>query len=113
PGRPVGPWLYAISEHRLKDFFRRQRRSERFNFQRHDLWEMTSSYSYAESLIELVLSALKQLPSKQKLVVELLKLSGFSVREVAARTGMSESAVKVNASRGYETIRKKIGRKKQ
>jgi RNA polymerase sigma-70 factor (ECF subfamily) len=49
------------------------------------------------------------LPGKQRRVIELLKLQELSVREVAARVGMSESAVKVTAFRGYEAIRKMMG----
>jgi RNA polymerase sigma-70 factor (ECF subfamily) len=26
PGRPIGPWLYAICEHRIAEFYRRHRR---------------------------------------------------------------------------------------
>lgn len=26
PGRPIGPWLYAICEHRMAEFYRRHRR---------------------------------------------------------------------------------------
>ena len=56
-----------------------------------------------------VREALADLPEKQRKVIELLKVQGLSVKEVSAHTGMSESAVKVTAFRGYETIRRIFG----
>jgi RNA polymerase sigma-70 factor (ECF subfamily) len=50
-----------------------------------------------------------KLPERQRRIIELLKIQELSVREVAAQTGMSESAVKVAAFRGYEAIRKIFG----
>ncbi len=112
PGRPVGPWLYAICEHRMIDFFRRHRRIARR--------EVTAPERSLEHSDEpqgpvdnhprwRVLEALATLPGRQRHVIELLKLQELSVKEVAARIGMSESAVKVTAFRGYQTIRKMLG----
>ena len=42
-------------------------------------------------------------------IVEGLKLRDESVRELSARLGMSESAVKVTAHRGYQALKKLLG----
>jgi len=39
-------------------------------------------------------------------VIEALKFQDQSVREVAGRLSMSESAVKVTAHRGYQTLKR-------
>ncbi len=59
--------------------------------------------------MELVHAALKALPSRQRDVVEGMKLRDESVRDVAERLGMSESAVKVTAHRGYQALKKILG----
>jgi RNA polymerase sigma-70 factor, ECF subfamily len=108
PGRPVGPWLYAICEHRMSDFQRRRRRIERVEVPGAEA-PATMVTEPSASPPHSVMEALGSLPGRQRRVIELLKLQELSVREVAARIGMSESAVKVAAFRGYEAIRRMIG----
>lgn len=111
-GRPISPWLYAICEHRMAEFFRRHRRIERVEISA----ELQSVETADESILEeeggvgaLVYEALTRLPSKQRVIIEALKVQDLSVKEVAMQTGMSESAVKIAAFRGYEAIRKMLG----
>lgn len=115
PERPVGPWLYAIGEHRLAEFFRRYRRIERvevsWSFSASEIAERSPPET--EGLGALVHEALMSLPRKQRLIIEFLKLRDLSVKEVARHTGMSESAVKITAFRGYEAIRKQLGFKRR
>ncbi|MNC99779.1 RNA polymerase sigma factor [compost metagenome] len=59
--------------------------------------------------IDKVRAALAALPARQRDVVEGLKLRDESVKELAARLGMSESAIKVTAHRGYQALRKLLG----
>jgi RNA polymerase sigma-70 factor, ECF subfamily len=115
-GRPIGPWLYAICEHRLVEFFRRYRRIER-NEISSGLQAIDAAdepvQQQDEGLGTLVYEALMKLPHRQRVIIEFLKLQDLSVRDVAMQTGMSESAVKVTAFRGYEAIRKMLGRKRK
>lgn len=112
PGRPVGPWLYTICEHRMIDFHRQRRRIERVEVPTSDELPAVADEPAPESS-PVVLEALGRLPGKQRRVIELLKLQDLSVREVAVRVGMSESAVKVTAFRGYQTIRRMVGVKRK
>lgn len=112
PGRPVGPWLYTICEHRMTDFHRRRSRIERVEVPGSEAMVAVAEEPVRESS-PVVLEALGRLPGKQRRVIELLKLQDLSVREVAARVGMSESAVKVTAFRGYQRIRRMVGAKRR
>jgi len=110
PGRPIGPWLYAICQHRMTEFYRRHRRIEAIEVST-DLPESAAtdeSQPEAEGLGALVREALMKLPRKQRLIIEGLKLQDLSVKELAVQAGMSESAVKVTAFRGYQNIRKML-----
>ncbi|MBI2605070.1 MAG: sigma-70 family RNA polymerase sigma factor [Deltaproteobacteria bacterium] len=108
-GRPVGPWLYAICEHRMTDFYRKRRRLEKIESPVSgdiERFAKTAEQNTGMEKGEQVRSLLEHLPEKQRKVIELLKIHDLSVKEVSARTGMSESAVKVTAFRGYEAIRR-------
>ena len=54
-------------------------------------------------------AAVAALPARQREVIEALKLKDQSVREVAGRLKMSESAVKVTAHRGYRVLKRLLG----
>lgn len=106
PGRPLGPWLYAICEHRTSDHFRRHRRTVSREVALIEAEALSEPPCERGSPFQ---SALAKLPEKQRRVIELLKVKDLSVKEVAAETGMSESAVKVTAFRGYEAMRRLFG----
>src|SRR5687768_1038616 len=57
------------------------------------------------------LDALAQLPEQQREAVVLTKLEGKSVAEAAEIAGTTVGAMKVRAHRGYEALRKLLGRK--
>jgi RNA polymerase sigma-70 factor, ECF subfamily len=57
------------------------------------------------------LDALAQLPEQQREAVVLTKLEGKSVAEAAEIAGTTVGAMKVRAHRGYEALRKLLGRR--
>jgi RNA polymerase sigma-70 factor, ECF subfamily len=57
------------------------------------------------------LDALAQLPTQQREAVVLTKLDGKTVAEAAEIAGTTVGAMKVRAHRGYEALRKLLGRK--
>jgi RNA polymerase sigma-70 factor, ECF subfamily len=81
-GRPIGPWLYAICEHRMAEFFRRYRRVERVEISSdlHAIEITDQSLPQAEGLGALVCEALMKLPSRQRVIIEFLKLQDLSVK---------------------------------
>ena len=56
-----------------------------------------------------ILSKKNELPARQREIVHSLKIREESVKSVSQRLGMSESAVKVAAHRGYRTLRRLLG----
>lgn len=115
PGRPVGPWAYAICSHRITDFYRRHRRVERVKSSLPQELAPPAPSPEEDSghLRQLLGQMLSLLPEKQRKIVSMLKTQDLSVREVASQMGMTESAVKVSAFRAYETIRRALGVTKQ
>ena len=115
PERAFGPWMYAIARHRLIDFVAKRRRRSETELLGDERWEDARSVS-DERAVEpsgpslFVQRALALLSQKQREIIQLLKLEGWSVAEIAAKTGLSEGAVKVTAHRGYQKIRKLIVR---
>jgi len=113
PGRPVGPWLYSICNNRMVDFYRRKRLIQRVESGL-DVTDQTvvEMRQHDRSTNGNALDALNKLPERQRRIIGMLKICGFSVKEVATHTGMSESSVKITAFRGYEAIRKLLGIKR-
>ncbi len=112
PARPFAPWFYAIAAHRVVDVYRRERRVSTREQAGDELPEPLSrpAVERATSVdMDLVRAALASLPARQREIVEGLKLRDESVRDLAGRLDMSESAVKVAAHRGYQALRKLLG----
>lgn len=85
------------------DYVRKQRR---LSLEQASTGAQFAGLELGASLIERLHGALQRLTSNQRQAVEMLKLGGYSVKEVSEETGMSESSVKVNAHRGYKNLRK-------
>ena len=110
--KPLGPWLYAICEHRMLDFYRKYRRLESREIAQPDEimeWATPSPEIRETERGQRVLEALERLPANQREVITLLKIEELTVKEIAKKIGISESSVKVTAFRGYETIRRLLG----
>ena len=107
--RPFAPWFYAIASSRMIDVLRRERRVASREIAGDELPEesgMDSRAGRAEVDTEAIHSAVRSLPQKQRDVIEGLKFRDESVKEVAGRLRMSESAVKVTAHRGYKALKR-------
>jgi RNA polymerase sigma-70 factor (ECF subfamily) len=115
PSRPFAPWFYAIAAHRVIDVYRRERRvtarEQGTDVVPEPPHERTVDRS-GDVDMDRVRAALDALPARQREVVEGLKLHDESVKQLAARLGMSESAVKVTAHRGYQALKKFLGVKR-
>lgn len=110
--RPYKPWAYAIARFRLQDHLRthyadRLRHAEDIaeleNILHQDVTESPFSYESISDEIEM-------LPEKQATILRLMHRDGYTAKEVAERTGMSVSAVKVSAHRAYRILRRKLER---
>lgn len=114
PARPFAPWFYAIAAHRAVDVYRRERRIRRHESGDDTLEAAAMPSGPGDASIDdvdmrAVHAALAALPPRQRDIVEGLKLRDESVKGLAARHGMSETAVKVMAHRGYKRLRALLG----
>ena len=109
PSRPFLPWLLAIARHRCLDHLRRVRRLAGREVSDETVLNLQAApnpeVAAAESR-DAAHALLGQLSDTQREVITLLKIDGLSVKDVAERTGFSESNVKVIASRGYARLRR-------
>lgn len=110
PDRPFTPWLMAIVNFRRSDFLRQHYATQKNkqlpletadNSDYVDKGESDASFKDIEA-------ALDSLPDKQKDVVKLLKIEGYSTKEVSEKTGLSESAVKVTMHRALQKLKEKL-----
>jgi RNA polymerase sigma-70 factor (ECF subfamily) len=102
PSRAFYPWLAAIARYRWVDHLRKVYRSAED--------ELGDRDAPGDSEEEAVMARMSldrlfvHLPDRQVEVIELVKIEGLSVAEAAARTGQSESLVKVNIHRGLKRL---------
>jgi RNA polymerase sigma-70 factor (ECF subfamily) len=106
--RSFAAWFYAIARHRLIDEFRRAAR-RRAREVTTELLPEPASVAPDAGEREGLEQALARLPRRQRQIITAMKFEGESVRDVAVRTGMTESAVKVTAHRGYKLLRQLLG----
>lgn len=99
-------WAYAIARYRLIDLYRRRRvrRSEPIETAE-ALFGEPDADPTAGADVERLLS---ELPERQRAVLKAVKLDELSTAEAAARTGMSESAVKVSVHRSLKTLMRRV-----
>ena len=111
PGRPFAPWFYAVASSRLIDVMRRERRVTSREIPGDVLPDPPIAGGTApdEIDVEAIHAAVAALPARQREVIESLKFRDQSVREVAGRLSMTESAVKVTAHRGYRALKRLLG----
>ena len=111
PGRPFAPWFYAVASSRLIDVLRRERRVTSREIAGDSLPDARGAGEAVRDDIdvEAIHAAVAALPARQREVIEALKFRDQSVREVAGRLSMTESAVKVTAHRGYRALRRLLG----
>ncbi len=105
-GARVKPWLYAIATNAARDWQRRRRPEELT-----EEGELPTSVP-AEAptardtgLERAVQRALEQLPEGQRLPIMLHRFEGMGFAEIAESLGLTETAVKVRAHRGYARLR--------
>lgn len=110
--RPYKPWAYAIATFRLKDYLRAHYGDQLKHAGDIASLENTLSADVTESALtyESISGEVQKLPEKQATILRLIHQEGFTAREVAEKTGMSESAVKVAAHRAYKILRTRLER---
>jgi RNA polymerase sigma-70 factor (ECF subfamily) len=107
-GEPVLPWVYAIARCVRTDRYRQRSRIESRETAVAALPEISKhqSSSSPPSFADLV----APLSERQQTVLTMLKVNGMSIEEVARATASTIGAVKQEAHRAYECLRRSFGR---
>jgi RNA polymerase sigma-70 factor (ECF subfamily) len=105
-GRPFAPWMYAIARRRLADHWRTRSRVIPTDALDETLDWVDKPDRAEPEAADRMRETLSLLPENQRRVVELLKVSGLSIKETAKQLDISEAAVKVTAHRAYVKLRK-------
>ncbi|WP_249221369.1 sigma-70 family RNA polymerase sigma factor [Cupriavidus sp. KK10] len=110
PARPFGPWLVAITNHRIVDGLRRRgrigSRETELDVQYETFSDPAANLQEEAMDARAVRDAVERLPAGQREAVRMLKLEEMSLKEAATASGMSVAALKVAAHRGLKTLRK-------
>jgi RNA polymerase sigma-70 factor, ECF subfamily len=103
PGQPFTAWLHAIARYKLIDHFRRSgiRRTLPLEDAASVVADEDAAAAEAARDVEQLLA---QLPENKRALIRHVKLDGLSTAEAAAKTGLSESAVKVGVHRSLKAL---------
>jgi len=107
-------WIYAIAKFKLNDFLKAHYKKNEFIDDSIDEDSFVSDIDSSElpSSAELLNELLQELPPHHRRIVHLLKVDGYSIKEVCSQLNMSESAVKVTAHRAYKALIQKAQKRK-
>lgn len=103
PGRPVGPWMYAIARYKLADWFR-QRGRRPVTSALDDI--AVAPESHAARDVEVLLG---HLPGAQAEAIRLTRIEGLTMDEASSRAGIGVSALKLRVHRGMARLKQIVG----
>jgi len=107
--RPFKTWMFTIARYRLSDHLRiiysKRKKGADVSiddeaYQLSNDENVTKIYENREYLSKIM----RSLSRKQRKIVTMMKIEGYSVQETAHAMNMSESAVKVSAHRAYKIL---------
>jgi RNA polymerase sigma-70 factor (ECF subfamily) len=113
PSRPFGPWLLAIANRRMIDRLRRDTRRKTREIAlstEHETFSAPAPNLYEGEVDPAALGeAVERLPPEQRQAIKMLKLNEMSLKEAAAASGRSITALKVATHRAMKSLRKMLG----
>ncbi len=108
PGEPVLAWFYAIARHVGLDHYRRMRRSAARERSWGEMSKLPAEPAAEHDDAEELEALLQPLTRSQREIIEMLKVAGMSLEEVARATSSSVGAVKQKVHRAYQSLRKRM-----
>lgn len=100
---PVTAWAHAIARYKMIDCLRAsERRRKDISLDEVSLCIGTDGTRMATAMD--VRTLVEALPNRLRMSIQYMKLGGYSAAETAARTGMTEAAVKANVHRGLKSL---------
>jgi RNA polymerase sigma factor (sigma-70 family) len=104
PGRPFRAWLAGIARYKWIDRLRAMGRQHTVSLDEELFEPSVEGHESSVTSAILLEELLTKLKPAQVSVIRLVKLQGFSIEDAAAKTGQSESLVKVNIHRGLAKL---------
>ncbi|MGD9944872.1 MAG: sigma-70 family RNA polymerase sigma factor [Burkholderiaceae bacterium] len=105
PEVPVSAWVHAIARHKLADLWRRRGRRDSLHDSLDDVDELQLAAPLAQGQAQRDLyRLLQELPPAQRDAIVLTRIEGLSMAEVAQRTSLSISAIKLQVHRGLKRL---------
>ena len=98
----VSPWIARIARNRAVEFYRRNKPTE-------ELSENLSHRDSRKNEAREILDVIKEMPDTYKETLVLRLVEGMTGPEIAERTGLTHSSVRVNLHRGMKMLRTKLG----
>jgi RNA polymerase sigma-70 factor (ECF subfamily) len=108
-GAPFRPWLMTIAQNLAREAWRRSQRAAADAVHGHEFAGRPAVSADVAAELRRAIEAVAALPELEREVVTLHCGSGLSVAETASRIGVTESAVKARAHRGYRRLRAAAG----
>ena len=108
PTRPFTAWVYGIARYKLVDVYRREKRRQTVPLE--TAAELFAADDTEEAGVKRdVEKLLAKLPEAKRNLVRAVKLEGESIADTAARTGLSETSVKVTVHRALKFLGEQLG----
>jgi RNA polymerase sigma-70 factor, ECF subfamily len=108
PGEPAIAWFYAIARHVRVDHYRKAMRTTIREREVEEIAALAESAPAAGENDDLE-AMLASLSSAEREVLEMLKVEGLSLEEVARATSSTVGSVKQKAHRAYKKLRQIFG----
>jgi RNA polymerase sigma-70 factor, ECF subfamily len=109
PREPVLPWFYAIARHVRVDHYRKTIRTAARERKLDDMADTRATAPEERQDSGSLEMLLAPLPESQREVIEMLKVAGMSLEEVARATSSSVGSVKQKVHRAYKNLRQTMG----
>jgi len=108
PDEPVLPWFYAIARHVRVDHYRKTVRTTARERGLEEITKVGAKIPAELSQADDLEALLAPLSENQREVIEMLKVAGMSMEEVARATSSSVGSVKQKVHRAYKKLRQSI-----
>jgi len=105
PGEPLLPWFYAIARHVRVDHYRKSVRTTAGERQLEAMSREAAPVPSESDRADGLDALLAPLSESQREVIEMLKVAGMSLDEVARATSSTVGSVKQKVHRAYKKLR--------
>lgn len=106
-------WVLGIARKKIADAARKMLRRGKLEIMSHSILDFQPDLANShvnDEREDLLLTLMKELPEKYAEPLHMSKIEGLSLKEVASRLALTESAVKTRCSRAMIMLKKKLER---